>query len=305
MRLKTLWSLCVALIAALAVGAWLLPSPAAQARPLLVLTPTGLPPTATAPTAPTVPAATNTSVVPTNTASTDTATPVAPGITVTPPIRPSVTGTAIAPTGTASSPDSTATPRPTRAPAPGGPSLHIRKSSSASAGVPGDFISFTLTASNDGASTATDVTISDSVPDFLEIYNVKTTKGVASNSGQTVTVRLDSLEPGESVEVTIRVRIRDDAEPQDGSNVGVVQQPGHERVTSERVRISVLPNLTATALAGTPLAGTPTVATPAVTPAALPVTSGTGGDFAGLLLLFGAGLVALSAGWAVLGVRRR
>jgi uncharacterized repeat protein (TIGR01451 family) len=281
MRHRTLWSLCAALLAALVVALGLAPSPGAQARPrqLVIDTPTGVPATAT-------------SVGATATGVPATATSVGATATSTP----------VRPTGTASSPDSTATATPQRVPAPGAPRLRISKSSSASEGVPGDFVTFTLTARNDGGSAAQNVTISDSVPDFLEIYNVKTTKGVASNSGQTVSVRLDSLEPGESVEVTILVRIRDDARPQDGTNIGVVEEQGGERVTSERVRITVLLNTTATALAAT---GTPLAATPTVVPAALPATGQDSPDLQSLVLFFAVGLMILSIGWAVLGVRRR
>jgi uncharacterized repeat protein (TIGR01451 family) len=287
MRHRTLWSLCAALLVALVVAAGLLPGPAAQARPqhLVIDTPTSLPPTVTATGI--APSATATSIGPTATATS---------------IGPTATGTPVRPTGTASSPDSTATAQPTRAPAPGGPRLRISKSASISEGAPGDFVTFTLAASNEGDSTATDVTISDSLPGFLEIYNVKTTKGIASNSGQTVSVRLDTLEPGESVEVTILARIRDDATPQDGSNVGVVEEQGGERVTSERVRITVLLQVTATALAATPI-GTP-LATP-LPPRALPNTSEDGAGIEALILFFGVGLMILSIGWALLGVRRR
>jgi uncharacterized repeat protein (TIGR01451 family) len=288
MRHRTLWSLCAALLAALVVTLGLAPSPAAQARPhqLVIDTPTGVPATAT-------------SVGATATGVPATATSV--GATAT-SVGATATSTPVRPTGTASSPDSTATATPERVPAPGAPRLRISKSSSASEGVPGDFVTFTLTARNDGGSAAQNVTISDSVPGFLEIYNVKTTKGIASNSGQTVTVRLDSLEPGESVEVTILVRIRDDAQPQDGTNIGVVEEQGGERVTSERVRITVLLNTTATALAAT---GTPLAATPSVVPRALPATSQDSPDLESLILFFAVGLMILSIGWAVLGVRRR
>lgn len=286
MRHRTLWSLCVALLAALVVALGLAPSPAAQARPhqLVIETPTGVPATATS-----VPA-TATGVAETATGVPATATSVGATATSTP----------VRPTGTASSPDATATPG--RAPAPGAPRLRISKSSSASEGAPGDFVTFTLTARNEGGSAAQNVTISDSVPDFLEIYNVKTTKGIASNSGQTVSVRLDSLEPGESVEVTILVRIRDDAQPQDGMNVGVVEEQGGERVTSERVRITVRLNPTTTALVST---GTPLAATPSVVPRALPATGQDSPDAESLILFFAAGVMILSIGWAVLGMRRR
>lgn len=292
MRPRTLWSLCAAMLAALVAGAWLLPAPTIQARPqrLVIDTPTTVPPSPTFTSV--VPSSTATSIAPSSTA-----TSVVPTNTAIP-----VDVTAI-PTGTASSPDATATPLPTRAPAPGSPSLRITKSPSASEGAPGDLLTFSLNVSNDGDGTANDVTISDSLPDFLEIYNVKTTKGIASNQGQRVAVRLDTLEPGESVEVTIVARIRDDAVPQNGSNIGVVEWPDGERTTSERVRVTVLQGATATAATGTPLAGTPTATT--VPPMALPVTNANGDDLERLILLFGVGLMILSAGWALLGLRRR
>ncbi|MBC8074679.1 MAG: hypothetical protein H7Y32_01275, partial [Chloroflexales bacterium] len=58
-------------------------------------------------------------------------------------------------------------------------------------------------------------------------------------------------------------------------------------------------------LASTPLTATPLAATPVMTPRALPATNTSDGGLEALLLLFAVGLLIVSTGWALLGVRRR
>jgi uncharacterized repeat protein (TIGR01451 family) len=235
MNARLFWALagCVALLL------WaLVPAGApAQARgyALLNLTETAFPPTATN-TQPPAPSDTPTT---------------GPGPSVTPtggPARPTLTPSP-GPRPTDDSPDDDEQERP---------DLQIVKRANPAAGRPGDFITFVIEVTNRGNGTARDVEISDTLPSFLEVYFVETTKGIVSNQGQSVSVRLDELAPGEVVTVTIRARIRDDATPQRGEN-GATVNPGGARAS---VVIEVLPPL-ATA---TPAPGIPPV------PVALPPT---------------------------------
>ena len=74
-------------------------------------------------------------------------------------------------------------------------------------GLPGDSAVWTITVTNVGDVGAADVVVTDTLPAALGITSVTTTKGTVSISGQTVTVDIGTLAPGETVVIRIETTI--------------------------------------------------------------------------------------------------
>ncbi len=70
-------------------------------------------------------------------------------------------------------------------------------------GLPGEQITWTLVLTNDGTATATNIPVVDTLPDALRIDSATTSKGTVTISGQTVTFLIDSIAPGETVQMQI------------------------------------------------------------------------------------------------------
>ena len=92
--------------------------------------------------------------------------------------------------------------------------IQAQKSVEPNTGSPGDTLTYTIDIQNLEDTPQENVVLRDTIPDFLEIIAVNTTKGTTAVNGQTVTVDIGTLEPNETVTITIQVRIRDSA--QDG-----------------------------------------------------------------------------------------
>jgi uncharacterized repeat protein (TIGR01451 family) len=75
----------------------------------------------------------------------------------------------------------------------------------------GQTVVFTIRVQNTGDVPARDVVVQDNMPGSLEILDVATTAGTASVRGPTVRVEIAQLDPGASVVITIRARLRPDA----------------------------------------------------------------------------------------------
>jgi uncharacterized repeat protein (TIGR01451 family) len=73
---------------------------------------------------------------------------------------------------------------------------------------PGQTVEFTLTITNPGSSSAEDVTVIDNVPPGFEVLGIDGPPGSFSTSGQTVTIRLGSLAPGQVVKIVIKTVAR-------------------------------------------------------------------------------------------------
>ena len=71
----------------------------------------------------------------------------------------------------------------------------------------GDTVDWTISATNNSGSAIDNVTISDTIPGGMSIISATSTAGSPSVSGQTVTLTLASLGPGDRVVVTITTRI--------------------------------------------------------------------------------------------------
>ena len=70
----------------------------------------------------------------------------------------------------------------------------------------GGTLTYTLTARNNGPSTATQVVITDSLPATVTYLSSSSTQGTCTNSGQLVTCAIGTMPVGGTVTVTIRVR---------------------------------------------------------------------------------------------------
>jgi uncharacterized repeat protein (TIGR01451 family) len=79
--------------------------------------------------------------------------------------------------------------------------------------LPGDLVTWTITVSNPGSTAATNVTVTDSLPNEVVIVSVSSSSGNVVFSGQSVTFTQAVLGPGESVSIDVVTRLRPDLVP--------------------------------------------------------------------------------------------
>lgn len=120
-------------------------------------------------------------------------------------------------------PEPTATP--TQAPLP---ELVISKTARRIVESSGEIIEFTIVVTNVGAAPAVGVQVVDTLPTFLDLISVQTTKGVVIIEGRTVRVLVDVLAPAEVVRIIIRTRPNGQPQPPDARNEVRVTIPGPE-----------------------------------------------------------------------------
>lgn len=173
--------------------------------------------------------------LPTTTPVPPSATPLPPTATVLPPTDVPATPTADQltatprkekpprrqePSPTPETISSEMTPVPTELPRY--PNIRIHKSSDVREGLPGDRLTFTLTAQNNGQLKANDVVVSDSVPDVLEVIDLRSSKGDIVVDGQLVSAYPRSLDAAESAVYTIVTRIRNNAKAGEYMNMALI-----------------------------------------------------------------------------------
>lgn len=262
--MRTLFtSIGFAIFTMLLVSVLLLPAQPVRSAPPrpLALTQTAEPPTLT----PTQTAtATNT---PTAT-STPTSTPIVP--TVTPTVFVTLTPTLI--------PTVDATTRPTSSPTvpprndPGGnPEVadpYVTKRANLDTVQVGDFVEFTLTVGNNGPGPATDVVVRDPVPAFLTIYNATTTRGLISVSGNTVTIEIGTVAPGEIITIVIRTRVNQHVTPPDNLNTATLSSSSPDANLNNNV--STVGVTTRAMPTATPTPGNPSSPSPSAPPQTTP-----------------------------------
>jgi uncharacterized repeat protein (TIGR01451 family) len=265
----------------------------------------------------------------TQTAEPPTPTPVV--ATPTPPERPT-----LPPTET---PTAIVTAQPTAPPSDdsggdaGVADPYITKRANLDAVQVGDFVEFTLTVGNTGSAAATDVVVTDPIPGFLTIYNATTTRGLISVSGNTVTIEIGAVEPGELITIVILTRVNQQVAPPDNRNTATLSttsagdDPSNNAssaalITSAAPTATPTPSSVPTAPPAEPGAGSPTATPvpPAATsapsaPPASPVPTAaspavvlppTGADASvAQLLIVSLLLLALGAGVVSAVVRRR
>jgi uncharacterized repeat protein (TIGR01451 family) len=106
--------------------------------------------------------------------------------------------------------------------------------------LPGELVVYTLTVTNPSNAPATAVVVSDTVPSVLQIIGATTTQGTFTISGQVVIFNIGTVNPGQTVTLTVTARLRDDAPaPSDVTNTGELRhQTGNPKVSSATLRIT-------------------------------------------------------------------
>jgi uncharacterized repeat protein (TIGR01451 family) len=118
----------------------------------------------------------------------------------------------------------TATPN-TPLPTPGVPQVQIVKTADRTTVQPGERFSYTLTISNRGTARATDVVVSDEVPEPLRVIDLFSSAGDIVVAGQVVTAYPRILDPGAVVTVRIQVEVPLDAPAGPIANTAIVTTP--------------------------------------------------------------------------------
>lgn len=89
--------------------------------------------------------------------------------------------------------------------------VRISKSDSADPVMAGSSFAYTLTVTNDGPSTATNVMVTDILPAGVSLSSSSASQGSVSESGGTVTASLGTLNSGASATITLNVDVADSA----------------------------------------------------------------------------------------------
>lgn len=116
-----------------------------------------------------------------------------------------------------------ATSTPTATPPPAAPAdPAITKSVNPPSAQLGAVVEYTITVTNQGGSTATNVVAEDTLPSFLTIEGATASRGDVSVDGQRVRVVIGDLAPGETVTVRVSARVRAGAVPPNNANLATV-----------------------------------------------------------------------------------
>jgi uncharacterized repeat protein (TIGR01451 family) len=131
--------------------------------------------------------------------------------------------TAVPPTAV---PPTAQPPGPTAAPTPSGlPNIIVSKTASRFVTAGGEVIEFRIVVTNAGRAPALGVQVVDTLPAFLDLISVQTTKGVTVIEGRTVRVLIDTLAPGEVVTIIIRAKPNGQPQPPGARNEVKVTLP--------------------------------------------------------------------------------
>lgn len=142
----------------------------------------------------------------------------------------------------------------------------------------GDSIEFTLTVTNLGSATASDVVVDDSLPSFLALEGASASRGEVSTNGSSVHVVIGDLAPGEVVTITISARVTADAVPPANVNTAtVVSSSPSDNPNNNSSSVELF-----------------TVAAPTAVPATLPRTGGDAGSLPLVASALGVALIMLS-----------
>ncbi|MBA3780411.1 MAG: DUF11 domain-containing protein [Nocardioides sp.] len=89
--------------------------------------------------------------------------------------------------------------------------LSLAKSAAPATPVPGTDVTYTLVATNDGASRANGVTVTDTLPSTLTVRSATSDRGTCTITGSQVSCAAGALDPGQTVRVTVVVGVPSNA----------------------------------------------------------------------------------------------
>jgi uncharacterized repeat protein (TIGR01451 family)/fimbrial isopeptide formation D2 family protein len=127
----------------------------------------------------------------------------------------------------------------------GAPSVQIAKQASKTLLIPGDTLTYTLTAVNQGSATATNVSVSDALPGSPLSFVANTCSPACSVVGSTLTWNLGSLAPGQAVQASFQMTIGTPASgitTVDNTATATYGGGGTGTATSNTVTVSVSTN---------------------------------------------------------------
>ena len=177
-------------------------------------------------------------------------------------------------------------------PPPGTPQvdLAITKTADPSAVNVNDPLLYTLRATNNGPDTATNVIVTDTLPDGLIVDGISSDKGSCTQAGKVITCSLGTMAKGDAV--TIRVSTTAPG------TAGTITNRAH--VTGSEPDVNLSNNDASVDTPVSNVQGIVVVRTPAAPAAALPFT----GSESGLMILLAIGLLSAGGGWYLLGQRK-
>jgi uncharacterized repeat protein (TIGR01451 family) len=89
----------------------------------------------------------------------------------------------------------------------------ITKLGSPELALPGETVTFTIVVTNNGTAAATNLVVTDPLPDPLSPESATTTQGSFSISGSTVIFAVGTVNPGQVITLTVITRVRADVKP--------------------------------------------------------------------------------------------
>ena len=148
-----------------------------------------------------------------------TSTPEPPGATITPPASTVTLPATTPPLGTITSPPGTETPVRLTPPASTQPSavpgVAVALVCTAEIGrqdvLPGEEVEYTFLVTNPGTMPASNVALRDQLALGVELLRVSATQGAADVAAEVVTLRLGTIEPGQSALAILNLRINEAA----------------------------------------------------------------------------------------------
>jgi uncharacterized repeat protein (TIGR01451 family) len=116
----------------------------------------------------------------------------------------------------------------------------ISKSANPALLLPGEIVTFTITATNPGGVAATNVVVIDPLPAVFIVKTVSTTQGAYTIAGNTITFTIGTLVPGQTVTMTIVAQVSPTVKPpQDVTNIASLNDGrGNQRSASVTVHIT-------------------------------------------------------------------
>jgi uncharacterized repeat protein (TIGR01451 family)/LPXTG-motif cell wall-anchored protein len=183
----------------------------------------------------------------------------------------------------------------TTPPPPGTPQvdLAITKTADPASVNINDPLLYTLRATNNGPDTATNVIVTDTLPDGLIVDGISSDKGSCTQAGKVITCSLGTMAKGDAVVIHVSTTAP--------GTVGIITNRAH--VTGSEPDVNLSNN---DASVDTPVSNvqgivvTRTPAAPAAATGALPFT----GSESGLMILLAIGLLSAGGGWYLLGQRK-